>query len=422
MMRTQRASVRRRRAKVAVFVALCLSGMVGVAAIALDGGVLLDDQHQLQAVADAAAMAAAIDLYANYSTNQGTDPAGTAAQSAQTTAVTNGYGNGTNGTTVTVNIPPKSGAFSGHAGYAEVIIQYNQSRYFSSLFAPEAIAVVARAVARGMQTPYSKAGILLLDPSGAGAFNDQGNGVTVSGAPILVNSSSSQAVTLSGNALVTVPEMDIVGNYTISGGNASINGSVSSGTTASPDPMATLPVPNSSTLTVQSTSKLSYSGGSYTLSPGVYDGGLALSSSAKVTLQPGVYYLNGGGLNISGQASLIGSGVMIYNNPLSNSDAISISGTGTISLSPPTSGTYAGLTIFQNRSSTVPLSVSGGSNMSISGTFYSAAARLNISGGGSTTIGSQYITADLTTTGTGTINVPWSNTYVARQRDLRLVE
>lgn len=413
---------RRRSGKVVVLVALCLTGTIGVIAIALDGGLLQDNQQKLQAAADAAALAAATDLYQHYPANQGADPSGTAALSAQTTAAANGFSNQTNGTTVTVNIPPSSGTFRGKASYAEVVIQYNQTRYFSAIFGGGAIPVQARAVARGMQKPYSGAGILLLDPTGADAFNNQGNGLTVTGAPILVNSNNSQAALLTGNAVVTAPQMNVVGKVSVSGGNASISGSVSTGAQPTPDPLAQLPVPVPSTLKVQSNSQLSYSGGIYTLQPGVYNGGIVLSSSAVVTLQPGIYYLNGGGLNISGQASLIGSGVLIYNNPLSSTDEINFSGQGIISLSPPTSGVYAGLTLFQNRSSTAPLSLAGGSNMSISGTFYAAGARLNISGNGTTTVGSQYITADLTTTGNGTINVPWNAANVARPRDIRLVE
>lgn len=419
--RSSASSWSRRQGKVAVLVALSLTGMIGVVAIGLDGGLLLDDQQQLQATADAAALAAASDLYQNYPTNNGSDPSGTASKSAQTTAAANGYSNGVNGSTVTVHIPPTSGPFNGQAGYAEVIIQFNQNRYFSNIFGSGAIPVQARAVARGQQIAYSNGGILLLDPNGQGALNDQGNGLTATGAPILVNSNNAQAVVLTGNAAVSAPQIKIAGNSS-SSGNATMQGTVTTGVSPTPDPLAKLPVPVPSTLTTQSTSALSYSGGSYTLQPGVYDGGITLSSTASVTLQPGVYYLNGGGLNISGQASISGNGVMIYNNPLSSTDAINISGTGTISLSAPTSGPYMGLTLFQNRSSSVALSLSGGGNISMSGTFYAAGARLNITGNGNTTVGSQYITADLTTTGNGTISVPWSNAKVARVREIRLVE
>ncbi len=421
MMRILSTPLRRREGKVAVLVALCLTGMVGVVSIALDGGVLLDDQQQLQASADAAALAAATDLYKNYLTNQGADPSGIAAQSAQTTAAANGYVNGSNGTTVTVNIPPQSGTFSGQAGYAEVIIQYNQARYFSNIFGSGAITVQARAVARGLQKPYSNAGILLLDDDDSGIYNNTGNGLVVTGAPIYINSNSSSAATLAGNASISAPQLSIVGNYTTSGNVNLGSTAVTTGVKPMSDPLASLATPVSSTMTVESNSKVSYSGGSYTLQPGVYNGGISLSSSAAVTLQPGIYYLNGGGLTVSGSAGLTGNGVMIYNNPLSSSDAINLSGQGTITLSPATSGPYSGVTFFQARSSSVGLSLTGGSNMSLSGTLYAPGARLTLAGNG-TIAGSQFILNALTTTGNGTVTVPWSSTKVARPRDIRLVE
>jgi Flp pilus assembly protein TadG len=419
MRRTLSAPLRRRPAKVVVFVALCLTGMVGVVALAVDGGVLLDDQQQLQAAADAAALAAATDLFTNYLANQGADSSGTAAQSAQNTAAANNFTNGSNGATVTVNIPPQSGTFSGQAGYAEVIISYMQNRYFSTVFGQSAITVTARAVARGTNKPSVNASILLLDPSGQGAFTSTGNGLDLAGAPIFINSDSSQAVQLSGDIGLIAPQMNIVGNYSTDG-DVLLLTKLSTGVQATPDPLAKVSVP--SNLPVESNSQVAYSGGSYTLQPGVYNGGIILSSSASVTLQPGVYYLNGGGLNVSGQASLMGKGVLIYNNPLSSTDAITIGGQGTISLSPPTSGAYSGLTFFQNRTSPVALSLAGGNSMSISGTIYAPAARLNISGNGTITAGSQFIVADLTTTGNAIFNIPWSLVSVARLRDIRLVE
>src|SRR5215831_17708785 len=139
----------RRRGTVAVLVAICLTVILGIVAIAVDGGLLMEDRRQVQAAADAAALAAAIDLYNNYSTNYGLDPSGTAAKSAQTTAAANGFANNVNATVV-VNIPPKSGPFAGNTnGYAEVIIQTSQQRAFSRIFGNDNLTVTGRAVARG---------------------------------------------------------------------------------------------------------------------------------------------------------------------------------------------------------------------------------------------------------------------------------
>jgi hypothetical protein len=294
MLRTHLCGPRRRPAKVVILVALCLMGTMGVVAIAVDGGLLLDDQHQAQAAADAAALAAAIDLAQHFTTNNGSDPSGTAAQSAQTTAAANGFSNGSNGTTVTVNIPPQSGTFTGQAGYVEVIVQFNQARDFSNIFGSAAIPVKARSVARGMQFPYSTAGILLLDPNGWGALNDQGTGLTVTGAPVLVNSNNNDAAVLTGNATLSAPQIEITGGSSLTG-NATLQGKVSNGVAPTPDPLASLPVPVASSLTVQSNSTQSISSGTVNLQPGVYKGGIAMSGGT-VNLAPGIYYLNGGGL------------------------------------------------------------------------------------------------------------------------------
>lgn len=137
---------KKRRGMIAVVVAVSLVVVFSVAAIALDGGLLLHNHRMVQSAADAAALAAANDLFANYNANQGADPSGTAKASALSTAKANGFNNDGETNTVTVNIPPRSGNFKGKAGYAEVIIQFNQKRGFSSIFGSGDLPVTARAV------------------------------------------------------------------------------------------------------------------------------------------------------------------------------------------------------------------------------------------------------------------------------------
>ena len=52
----------RRHGAVAVQVAICLTVLLGVAALAVDGGILMAERRHAQAAADAAALAAAVDL------------------------------------------------------------------------------------------------------------------------------------------------------------------------------------------------------------------------------------------------------------------------------------------------------------------------------------------------------------------------
>src|SRR5262245_49405023 len=83
----------RRRGAVAVLLAVSMIALLSVVALSLDGGSLLSERRHAQATADAAAMAAASDLYENFWTNNGLDPGGTAKASALQTAKANGYTN-----------------------------------------------------------------------------------------------------------------------------------------------------------------------------------------------------------------------------------------------------------------------------------------------------------------------------------------
>ncbi len=413
-----------RRGTVAVLVAVCLTVILAVLAIALDGGGLLAERRHAQATADAAALAAACDLYENFWTNSGADPSGTAAASARTTAAANGYTNDGTTSVVTVNIPPASGDYVGMAGYVEVIVQYNEQRGFSTIFNGGTVPVKARAVALGSAVA-ANVGILVLDPTSKGSFSAQGSGTTtVTDTPVVVDSNNSAAAVGGGGGTVTAQEFDITGNYVLTGG-AQFNGPIHTGRRPMPDPLVDLPVPDKTAMAVQSNKKVQYTQGSQTLLPGVYSGGISVSGTGSLTLQPGIYYMDGGGFSFSGQGNLSGAGVMIYNAPGNgNSGGISVSGQGSMILTGPTSGVYQGVTFFQDRTSNVTGNVQGaGGATSITGTFYFAGALLNVSGnGGVSNLGSQYISYDLALGGNGGININWKPHDVAHKRSIYLVE
>jgi Flp pilus assembly protein TadG len=421
----------RRDGTVVVVTAVCLVGMLAVVALSLDGGMLLDKRRQAQSAADAAAIAAACDMYQNWWQYHGTsDPTGSAAASARAVAKANGFEHGVNGCTVDVNVPPLAGPFAGVAGHAEVVINTSQKRYFSRLFGSDDVPYGARATARGRRGTV-KDGILVLAPTGSPTLNGGGGSqVNVTGAPIIVNSTSVGAILENGGAggtgYMSAPEWDTKGTATTTGGGQVLGTFVP--TDPVPDPLANLPVPDPSTMTVQSKNGLNLSGNSNNtkyLDPGVYQGGISITGQVNVVLRPGVYYMQGGGFSYGGQGNLTGNGVMIYNAPQANSDTISLTGNGNVNISPPTSGTYQGITFFQDRTSTTPMNVSGSGNgtMTMSGTFYAASADLSVQGNGTNNvIGSQYISYTLTLGGNGAFNVNWSPDTTPGTRDILLVE
>jgi len=405
-----------RNGNVVVLVAVCLTVMMGFVAFALDGGVLLDDRQRAQSAADAAALAAAEKLFLQWQEGEGLDADGSAARAASQLAAQHGFPN------PVIHIPPTSGPLTGRVGYAEVIVNATQTRYFSKVFGTDDIAVSARSVAQGRWTSFH-AGILVLDPFAPGALTDTGNGtINVSGVPTIVNSNAPDAATATGGGTVISSQLDVTGRPGTSGSGTFI-GPINSGVEPTPDPLAYLPEPDPSTLQQMSKKNYHLSNGIDTISPGVYRGGITVSGQGSLIMQPGIYYMDGGGFTFTGQGSLYAVGVLIFSAPRLSSDVISITGQGAITLSPMTSGIYAGISLWQARSSTNTVTVSGGGGQTMTGTFYVPGGMLNVTGNGTNaTIGSQYISNLLTLNGGGTFNVSWNPPATARIRIISLAE
>jgi Putative Flp pilus-assembly TadE/G-like len=405
----------KRKAAVVVLIAFCLIVLLGLVAIAIDGGLILDDKQRVQAAADAAAMAAANNLFLDWQTNFGADTGGDAKAAAVASATANGFPN------ITVNIPPLSGPFKGLAGYVEVYVHYDQKRQFSSIFGSGDIGVEGRAVAQGRWVA-AKIGILVLDPTAPGAATIVGGAqVSVTGVPFIIDSNAPDAATATGGGTVTASEFDITGNPGTSGSGV-FNGPIVHGP-PTPDPLAYLPEPDPSTMIMQDKNGIHISNGTKTISPGIYRGGITVSGQGTLVMQPGIYYMDGGGFSFTGQGSLVATGVMIVNAPKKNSDVININGSGSINLTPMTTGIYAGISLWQTRDSTNTVAVSGNGGSVMTGTFYTQHGTLNVTGNGTNnTIGSQYISDLLVVNGNGAFNVDWNANAAGRMRLICLVE
>ncbi len=434
----------RRRGMVAPLVGLCLLPILGVMAFAMDGGMMMSERRHAQAVADASAHAAACSLYTNDATNQGTDSQGKARTAALAIALGNGYANDGTTSTVVINIPPKSGAFSGQAGYAEAVVSYNQPRYFAAIWGAGTTVIGARAVARGKTGDSSggvasNASILLLDPSAAGALTATGSAKLNAYWGIQVNSNNAAAVNINNSGYVSAAQgpsgtsppsgktsaaTSIVGGYSIPNWQTqsqAFGGTVLTNQASVADPLASLAAPTATGMPSGSTVP-PYGSGS--ISPGVYNG-LSFGGGASVTMNPGTYYIKGS-FNVGNGVSLTGTGVTIYLDGTSGGSA-SIGGGGVISLSAPSSGTYAGIVLYQDRANANAISINNGSNTTITGTVYAPAAAVNVAGGSSTAqYGSQFIAKTMNLSNNATINVKSTPTNVApsnvKTRLLGLVE
>ena len=122
--------------------------------------------------------------------------------------------------------------------------------------------------------------------------------------------------------------------------------------------------------------------GTYTISPGVYCGGLTLKPQAIVWFNPGVYIMKDGPLVFQAGSSATGSDVAFY---FTGSKAtVQILGGADTTLKAPASGSYAGMLFVQDRLSSVGATaqIQGGGYVKLDGLFYMPTQVVEIAGNG----------------------------------------
>jgi hypothetical protein len=322
----------RRPAQILVLFAILLPFLLAALGLAVEAGYALAQRQRMQAAADAAVLNGAYCLV--YPSKAYCQSAlaypGAASNAARGMALSIARANGFDASTVTVTTPYNSDPNRISVTIAESVptallrfVGFNQ-------FVLSAKATGAAA------SGVSPASVLALDPNRCGAVSMTGNAsIDVAIGIIQVNSNCSNAVTLSGNASITASQTRIVGGYT-SSGNADFTPDPAVGVAALPDPLASLAAPS---ITGSHGAASCGSNQSLTLTPGVYTS-ITGSGNCAITLQPGMYAIAGGGISVSGNASIKGSGVLLYNGgsnyPASGGSfgAMSLSGNGSFDLEP----------------------------------------------------------------------------------------
>lgn len=352
---------RRAGKSLATFV-LAVPTLLGMVGLVLDSGLLLVSQRTAQNAADAGATAAAMELMRG--------SASTASSTATTFVQT--Y-NGLSNATVTVNVPPASGAYSGVSNYVEVIVSVPFVTSFIQVLGVNSNqTVTARAVA-GFEPINSGQGAIVLNPNTAPGITMNGNntrlivngGITVNSlgggvdqygnpvsSPLGNNTYAFRTQTTTQNpapvvatAIWVAGGIDNIANYQTYDPNYPPNYYNPSNTdspvfanlqTLAPDPLASLATPTTSNGVVDTGAYPQYLGSgqwgtasspqavsignsdTVTFNPGIYQ--KITITGGTVTFNPGVYVVgpglgNGNGqqtFNVNG-GTVTGSGVMIYN-------------------------------------------------------------------------------------------------------------
>jgi Flp pilus assembly protein TadG len=418
---------------VAILLAVALSGLVGFAGLGSEVASWYYIKRHMQGAADTAAATAAAELAA-------ATKIGSTATSTQLTnegrsiAASNNFADGTNSTIVTVNNPPATTAnlstcsspFSAFNCYVEVLISQPQTPQLLSLFMSTGPTIQARAVALANISAADNGCVLALD-------RNSDIGLTTSGSPSLTFNSCALyvnsplkpgAVSMNGNPSISAQSAYIVG--TVSGSGLTATDGIYTGVNPIADPYAGVSVPwpslkpNASTGANCDQNNFSGSG---TISASssrayVFCNGIKITGNSTLNLCPGVYIVDQGSVDLhsgtlnappsSGCANTGGVTIILANDTGGLPPDITVNGNFNLKITAPTSGSTAGIALFQDRVSCPGCGnkINGGSTSDITGAIYFPTNAVSYSGGSSTggAVCTQLIAYTITFKGNSTFN------------------
>jgi len=241
---------------------------------------------------------------------------------------------------------PSVGAYAGDGNAVRVALTTAMRLPFAGLFLPGDVRITAEATAALI--PTGDVCVLALENTDTAGIFMGGNATVDINCAMVTNSVASNAVNTGGSSTV------IASPIVASGGIAPAS-NYAEGTVLLPyalaqlDPYAYLPDPvipgGNNQMRVQPNQRRTYSPGTYT----------SVDIKGTATLNPGIYYIDGGSFSVGSQANLTANGVTIIltsrtaaSNPGSVA-GVDINGGATINMTAPSSGTYEGILFYQDR-------------------------------------------------------------------------
>jgi hypothetical protein len=319
-------ALRNRRGAMLVFVAIAMVGLMGMLAMTIDVGAGNRQRRVAQTAVDAGALAGGTQILRGIKT-------GAAVTAAADTAIAR---NGFNPTDAVVYYPPVSAPHAGDSMYVEVFMQKDIPTIFGSIFNKDSLLVQARAVAgvAGVSTNC----VVSLATTGTGL--DLRGDLNASTCSVIANSSDANAISIANGKQIVADNVSAVGGI-----NGSVSGNQTSGVPPAIDPLAYLPVDTGTTCTFTTVFNVPSDSN---LNPGKYCGGIVIAKNATANLNPGNYYLRGGGMT---GGHVTGTGVTIFNLNGPNNDAakfapFTFEQSCSFDLAAPLTGTYAGIAIY----------------------------------------------------------------------------
>lgn len=360
-----------------IIVALLSTILIGIVGLSIDGGEAAGDQQLTQASADGAALAGA------YSAAQGSTQA--AATALATLVVTK---NGVAAAGLAMNYRDQNGvpvAGPGTAGGTTVqaTVTFSRGTFFLGAVGIPNFRVTASARASVPAAAAVSCAFCLMSPDPC-AVNQNCNGgaaleildsaqVTVSGAPVVVNSTADPNLTVGNGSSLTATAIRLAALLVQNSGTIRPNPTVGAAI-ADPFPGLAIPAVANSAGTYNSPRN-----GSGSIGPGIYSG-IRVNGNFALTLNPGTYVLTGP-LLVGGSVNAVGVTIVLacttYPSacPSQSYGADLLFYGGPVVISAPTSGAYAGLAVIADRNNLSPNDFDAVST-SVTGTIYTLAMPL----------------------------------------------
>ncbi|KAF2992331.1 pilus assembly protein TadG-related protein [Methylocystis sp. MJC1] len=318
-----------RRGSVAVVWSLALLPLIAVAGAGFDFLTISNLKSQLQAAADAGALRAAREL--RLARMSGFDVSSLAKTAAQSVLMRSAQ-------------PLSSVAISASLIDNNSAVQVNVSGLYDPkllrVVYKQSVALSAQAVARTNGFPICA---LALEDKGARAiYLEESAKVTAQFCAVQSNSKSPQGLTGADASVLTAGMICSSGGKV--GSKVNFNPDPLTDCPVVPDPLAARAPPPVGACTHNNEL---ISGGTMTLMPGVYCGGLKVTNGATVTLSAGEYVMKDGPLIVEGGSTFTSLGAGVY---LTGANAVFKFATdSSVSLTAPTSGPLAGILFFEDR-------------------------------------------------------------------------
>ncbi len=390
-----------------VLSAMCFPLLIAGMALAIDVGNIHYRQRQLQTAADAAAIAAGLEISncANTAcTNMSTAAEKALIEDGITTATITPTTNqctvsSSTGLAMIINVGPcvlgSSDPNNGNTNMAEVVLTEPQTTIFGALFNFSKTNLEARSEAGEayIQSAPSGGNCIYTDSL---SFNSSDGTFTLNNCGIYDNGNLQ---TDNGDS-VKASTFLYYGTWSPNNCNNSCTWTLGDSetqpahtTTAQSDPLASLAPPtkpaNSSTA-----SNTTPSNGA-TLQPGYYPNGINLNSNVSVSLASGLYYMNGS-INVDSGATITGTGVELY----FTSGGLQLNSGSTAQLTAPTTtsstaGTTAGMLVWQSSTNSNGMDIDSGSSSYFTGVIYLPDATLTLNSGASVTVNSSATYTDI---------------------------